>query len=132
MDAIFEVLKGSQRKFCEKIIGLEFISEYLSTPCKLFGIKIHNFNHANSSVRQLATSMFANLIKLIPLDNENMDENQQDLPKNLLELKLKQKSFIDELMSLKNVKDINMPVKIDAELRSYQIDGIKWLSFLNR
>ena len=116
----------------KKIIGLEFISEYLSTPCKLFGIKIHNFNHANSSVRQLATSMFANLIKLIPLDNENMDENQQDLPKNLLELKLKQKSFIDELMSLKNVKDINMPVKIDAELRSYQIDGIKWLSFLNR
>ena len=106
--------------------------EYLSTPCNLFGIKLHNFNHANLSVRQLATSMFANLIKLIPLDNENMDENQQDLPKNLLELKLKQKSFIDELMSLKNVKDINMPVKIDAELRSYQIDGIKWLSFLNR
>ena len=98
----------------------------------MFGIKLHNFNHDNPSVRQLATSMFANLIKLIPLDNENMDENQQDLPKNLLELKLKQKSFIDELMSLKNVKDINMPVKIDAELRSYQIDGIKWLSFLNR
>ena len=114
------------------MIGLEFINEYLSTPCNMFGIKLHNFNHANPSVRQLATSMFANLIKLIPLDNENMDENQQDLPKNLLELKLKQKSFIDELMSLKNVKDINMPVKIDAELRSYQIDGIKWLSFLNR
>ena len=83
------------------------------------------------NVRQLATSMFANLIKLIPLDNENVD-NDQDLPKNLLELKLKQKSFIDELMSLKNVKDIDMPVKIEAELRSYQIDGIKWLSFLNR
>ena len=75
--------------------------------------------------------MFANLIKLIPLDNENVD-NDQDLPKNLLELKLKQKSFIDELMSLKNVQDIEMPVKIEAELRSYQIDGIKWLSFLNR
>ena len=115
----------------KKIIGLEFISEYLSTPCNFFGIKL-NFNHTDPSVRQLATSMFANLIKLIPLDNENMDENQHDLPKNLLELKLKQKSFIDELMSLKNVKDINMPVKIDAELRSYQIDGIKWLSFLNR
>ena len=83
------------------------------------------------NVRQLATSMFANLIKLIPLDNENVD-NDQDLPKNLLELKLKQKSFIDELMSLKNVQDIEMPVKIEAELRSYQIDGIKWLSFLNR
>ena len=83
------------------------------------------------NVRQLATSMFANLIKLIPLDNENVD-NDQDLPKNLLELKLKQKSFIDELMSLKNVQDIDMPVKIEAELRSYQIDGIKWLSFLNR
>ena len=83
------------------------------------------------SVRQLATSMFANLLKLIPLDNENFDKNQ-DLPKNLLELKSKQKSFIDELMSLKNVQDIDMPVKINAELRSYQVDGIKWLSFLNR
>ena len=54
------------------------------------------------------------------------------LPKHLLELKLKQKSFIDELMNLKNVREINLPIKIKAELRSYQIDGIKWLSFLNR
>ena len=30
MDAIFDFLKGSQRKFCEKIIGLEFISEHIS------------------------------------------------------------------------------------------------------
>ena len=97
----------------------------------LFFLVLGRMSDQDPNVRQLATSMFANLIKLIPLDNENVD-NDQDLPKNLLELKLKQKSFIDELMSLKNVQDIEMPVKIEAELRSYQIDGIKWLSFLNR
>ena len=84
---------------------------------------------SNPGVRQLATQIFANLIKLIPLDSQKEDA---DLPKHLLELKLSQRSFIDELMSLKNVQDIDMPVKINAELRSYQIDGVKWLSFLNR
>ncbi len=81
-------------------------------------------------VRQLATSMFANLIKLIPLDNMKMEE--PSLPKNLHELKMKQKSFIDELMNLKNVQDFHMPIKVEAELRSYQIDGVKWLKFLAR
>ena len=35
-------------------------------------------------------------------------------------------------MNINNVKDINLPVKIKADLRNYQIDGVKWLSFLNR
>ena len=68
--------------------------------------------------------------RLIPLDSQ--DNQEEKLPKELLELKLKQKSFIDELMNLKNVREIDLPIKINAELRSYQTDGIKWLSFLNR
>ena len=68
--------------------------------------------------------------RLIPLDSQ--DNQEEKLPRELLELKLKQKSFIDELMNLKNVREIDLPIKINAELRSYQTDGIKWLSFLNR
>ena len=63
---------------------------------------------------------------------DSQDNQEEKLPKELLELKLKQKSFIDELMNLKNVREIDLPIKINAELRSYQTDGIKWLSFLNR
>ena len=70
------------------------------------------------------------MYRLIPLDSQ--DNQEEKLPKELLELKLKQKSFIDELMNLKNVREIDLPIKINAELRSYQTDGIKWLSFLNR
>ena len=45
-------------------------------------------------VRQLATSMFANMIKLIPLDSQTKQE--EILPQELLELKMKQKSFIGQ------------------------------------
>lgn len=94
----------------------------------------------DQDVRQMATSMFATLIKLIPLDSSSSQNEQNGaakqegkfLPKHLLDLKLKQKLFIDELMSLKNVQGHELPVKVSAELRSYQLDGIKWLAFLNR
>ena len=40
---------ASQRKFDEIIIGKEFISEHISTPCSFFGLKLHNCNHAKVS-----------------------------------------------------------------------------------
>ncbi len=78
----------------------------------------------------LAANMFAMLIKLIPLDSS--DVKVEDWPRDLLDLRSKEKNFIDELMNLKNVQDFSLPIKINAELRSYQADGVKWLAFLNR
>ena len=46
MDAIFDFL--SQRKFCENIIGLELISEHISTLCILLGLKLQNCNDAKA------------------------------------------------------------------------------------
>ena len=106
-------------------LGLKFVPYIVLFIVPVLG----RMSDPDEDVRQLATSMFANLIKLIPLDGAKQDI---DMPKNLLDLKLRQKSFIDELMNLKNVQSIELPVKINAELRSYQVDGIKWLSFLNR
>ena len=106
-------------------LGLKFIPYIVLFIVPVLG----RMSDPDEQVRQLATSMFANLIKLIPLDGL---QKEVDMPKNLLDLKLKQKSFIDELMNLNNVQSITMPVDINAELRSYQVDGIKWLSFLNR
>ena len=105
-------------------LGLKFIPYIVLFIVPVLG----RMSDPDEQVRQLATSMFANLIKLIPLDGIQ----EVDMPKNLLDLKLKQKSFIDELMNLNNVQSIDMPVDIKAELRSYQVDGVKWLSFLNR
>ena len=48
MDAIFDFLKGSQRKFFEKIIGLESINEHISTLCTLLGLKLQYCNNAKA------------------------------------------------------------------------------------
>ncbi len=78
----------------------------------------------------MAANMFAKLIKLIPLDSSEV--KVEAWPQDLQALRAKEKVFIDELMNLKNVQDFRLPVKINADLRSYQADGIKWLAFLNR
>ena len=44
--ASFQVLQSIHINFDETIIGLLFISEHISTPCSLFGPKLHNCNHA--------------------------------------------------------------------------------------
>jgi TATA-binding protein-associated factor len=55
-----------------------------------------------------------------------------DLPKELLQKKMEEEKFIEQLMNAKNLEDYVMPVSVKAELRSYQRVGIKWLAFLNR
>ena len=112
-------------------LGLNFVPYIVLFIVPVLG----RMSDPDSQVRQLAASMFADLIKLVPLDQDTVargNGSSSDLPPHLMELKLKQQSFLDELMSLKKVADIVMPVNIKAELRSYQLDGIKWLSFLNK
>ena len=44
--ATFRVLQSIQINSDEKKISKQFFSEYKSTPCSLFGSKLHNCNHA--------------------------------------------------------------------------------------
>lgn len=86
----------------------------------------------NEDVRLLATNTFATLIKLIPLDSSSEEDKKLQLPPALAARKAKERQFVDELTNVKNLQDYPIPVQVNAELRSYQMDGIKWLAFLNR
>ena len=43
---LFCLLQSIQINFDEQFIGVEFISEHIPTPCKLFDPKLYNCNHA--------------------------------------------------------------------------------------
>ena len=70
--ATFQVLQSIEINSDEKIIiGVWFISEHVSTPCSLFGPKLHNCNHANVqpfispyiSLSALHQVVFVNVLK---------------------------------------------------------------------
>ena len=43
----FGMLKAIQINLDEKIIGVELISQQISSPCSLFGPKLRNYNYAS-------------------------------------------------------------------------------------
>ena len=84
----------------------------------------------NDQVRLLATNTFATLIKLVPLGSCIPDP--VDLPKELATKRAEQQRFIDQLRNGKGLQDYEIPVTVNAELRGYQLVGVRWLAFLNR
>ncbi|XP_064635758.1 TATA-binding protein-associated factor 172-like [Lineus longissimus] len=84
----------------------------------------------NESVRLMATQCFAMLIRLMPLEAGIPDP--PDLKKTLVDQKDRERRFLEQLMETSKLEDYKVPVKIDAELRKYQQDGVNWLAFLNK
>ncbi|XP_074595311.1 histone acetyltransferase 1 [Brevipalpus obovatus] len=85
----------------------------------------------NDQVRLLATHCFAQLVQLMPLDNNKIDSNL-DIREELIVRKQHEKHFLEQLINPKKLDDFKLPVPVKAELRSYQQEGVNWLSFLNR
>lgn len=85
----------------------------------------------DKTVRLLSTHCFATLIQLMPLDSTS-ESKSSILSKDLLERKTKDAEFLECLFSPKKIPNFNIPVPIDAELRSYQQSGVNWLWFLNK
>ncbi|KAJ9089533.1 TATA-binding protein-associated factor mot1 [Entomophthora muscae] len=79
-------------------------------------------------VRLVASNCFALLINLIPLESGIPDPS--DLPPELVAQRSTERRFLSQLMDNSQVEDFRLPVKINAELRSYQQDGVNWLAFL--
>jgi len=86
------------------------------------------------AVRSLANKTFATHVKLVPLEQQQVqDENSKpQLSRELIERRAQDRQFVDELMNLQNVESYVLPVHINADFRPYQLDGIKWLAFLNK
>ncbi|KFB40634.1 hypothetical protein ZHAS_00008156 [Anopheles sinensis] len=86
----------------------------------------------DQSVRLVSTHCFATLIQLMPLDGLVTDGATRNLSEDLKLRKMKDRRFLEYLFTPKTIPDFEIPVKINADLRSYQQSGVNWLWFLNR
>jgi TATA-binding protein-associated factor len=85
---------------------------------------------SDHDVRVLATTTFASIIKLVPLEQGIPDPS--DMPQELLEGRDREREFIQQMMDPTKVKPFELPVTIKATLRKYQQEGVNWLAFLNK
>ena len=85
---------------------------------------------SDHDIRLIATTSFATLVKLVPLEAGIPDP--PGLSIELLKGRDRERTFIAQLLDPKKVETFNIPVAIKAELRSYQQDGVNWLHFLNK
>ncbi|KAI8070902.1 hypothetical protein BC940DRAFT_294717 [Gongronella butleri] len=85
---------------------------------------------ADEAVRLICTNCFAMLIKLVPLEQGIPDP--PGMSKALLAQRDDERRFLSQLLDSSKVESFDIPVKINAELRKYQQDGVNWLAFLNR
>lgn len=81
-------------------------------------------------IRLLATSTFASLVRLMPLDGGVPEP--ENLSQELKMKKEREKEFLGQLLDSKTAASYELSVPVSAELRSYQVAGINWLAFLNK
>lgn len=85
---------------------------------------------SDNDVRLLATTSFATLVKLVPLEAGIPDP--PGFSEELLQGRDRERKFMAQMLDSRKVEEFNIPVAIKAELRPYQQDGVNWLAFLNR
>ena len=85
---------------------------------------------SDNDVRLIATTTFATLVKLVPLEVGIPDP--PGFPESLLKGRDRERKFISQMLDFKKVEPFEVPVAIKAELRSYQQEGVNWLAFLNQ
>jgi TATA-binding protein-associated factor len=85
---------------------------------------------SDNDVRLLATTAFATLVKLVPLEAGIPDP--PGFSEELLKGRERERKFIEQMLDVHKVEPFEIPVAIKAELRTYQQEGVNWLAFLNR
>ncbi|CAO3683683.1 unnamed protein product [Rhizopus stolonifer] len=84
----------------------------------------------DDSVRLICTNCFALLIKLVPLEAGIPDP--PGMSAEMLAHRDEERRFLSQLLDSSKVENYEIPVKIKAELRKYQQEGVNWLAFLNK
>jgi TATA-binding protein-associated factor len=116
----------------ECIYHLIHVMEDAILPYVIFLITpvLGRMSDSDNDVRLLATTSFATLVKLVPLESGIPDP--PGLPESLLKGRDRERKFVAQMLDAKKVEPFEIPVGIKATLRSYQQDGVNWLAFLNR
>ncbi|KAH7135633.1 hypothetical protein B0J11DRAFT_518810 [Dendryphion nanum] len=122
----------SRQGAIECIYHLIHVMEDAILPYVIFLITpvLGRMSDSDNDVRLLATTSFATLVKLVPLEAGIPDP--PNLPESLLKGREKERKFVAQMLDAKKVEPFEIPVGIKATLRSYQQDGVNWLAFLNR
>ncbi|KAI9270458.1 hypothetical protein BDA99DRAFT_557285 [Phascolomyces articulosus] len=84
----------------------------------------------DDAVRLICTNCFALLIRLVPLEAGIPDP--PGMSERLLAHRDEERKFLSQLLDSSKVENFEIPVKINAELRKYQQEGVNWLAFLNK
>lgn len=82
----------------------------------------------DESVRLLATSTFAALVKMVPLEAGIPDP--PGFSPELLAKRDEERKFLAQLLDGSRAEQYQLPIEIKADLRQYQKDGVSWLAFL--
>ncbi|CCG83717.1 protein of unknown function [Taphrina deformans PYCC 5710] len=85
---------------------------------------------SDNDIRIVATTTFAMLVKLVPLEAGIPDP--PGFSKELLAGREHERKFIQQMLDGSKVDAFEIPVAIKADLRSYQQEGVNWLAFLNK
>ncbi|KAF2020641.1 hypothetical protein BU24DRAFT_361156 [Aaosphaeria arxii CBS 175.79] len=122
----------SRQGAIECIYHLIHVMEDAILPYVIFLITpvLGRMSDSDNDVRLLATTSFATLVKLVPLEAGIPDP--PGLPESLLKGRDRERKFVAQMLDAKKVEPFEIPVGIKATLRSYQQDGVNWLAFLNR
>ncbi|KAG0366019.1 hypothetical protein BC939DRAFT_503250 [Gamsiella multidivaricata] len=80
--------------------------------------------------RLVSTNCFAHLIKLVPLEAGIPDP--PEMSAEMLQQRQEERQFLMQLLDSKKLQPYSIPIKIKAELRKYQQEGVNWLAFLNK
>jgi len=80
--------------------------------------------------RLVSTNCFARLIKLVPLEVGIPDPPGMSV--EMLQQREEERQFLMQLLDSKKLQPYRIPIKIKAELRKYQQEGVNWLAFLNK
>ncbi|KAF9407514.1 TATA-binding protein-associated factor mot1, partial [Podila epigama] len=80
--------------------------------------------------RLVSTNCFAQLIKLVPLEAGIPDP--PEMSAEMLQQRQEEREFLMQLLDAKKLQPYSIPIKIKAELRKYQQEGVNWLAFLNK
>ncbi|KAJ5070905.1 b-tfiid tata-box-binding protein-associated factor 1 [Anaeramoeba ignava] len=84
--------------------------------------RMSDHNHA---IREVVSNSFALLVRLIPLVATSSHlENSLHIGE--------EHKFLEQLLDSSKIDHVEIPFKLNLDLRKYQQDGINWLIFLNK
>lgn len=103
-------------------LGVEIVPYAVLFMVSLLG----RMSDQNQSVRSICSATFATLVQLLPLDPRSIDSS------SFAQEKTQERHFLEQLFNPQSIPDTKLTIPVEAELRTYQQQGLNWLDFLNR